>query len=835
MRHGPCLLRLLIPVAATLVGCGDDLRVPAVPVISGTATLTLAEDNGELVFVRGDETLLTFHADAFQVGTVDDLDAGDSFDPYWLFVESAPPPPEGFAWRALPRGGRMKVLSSRTDKLVLEVAQAKVTFTPGPPGCFDVHLEPRDADGVAYLRMRPDADATEGFYGLGEWGDTAMHRGKLRPMQLEVDTTMEGGIVENHVPVPLLLGTRGWGMFVESRRPGTFDVARESDTLIDVTYGTGHDSAAGLDVHLFSADHPLDLLAQYFELTGYPGLPAEWTYGPLLWRDDTTGQAQILDDITQIRARDLATSGIWFDRPYARGVNTFDFDPAKFATPKAMLQQLHDAGLRYGLWHAPYVAAANNDTDPAGTQHDFAVAHGFFPPVIGIPVNKWGDPIDFTNPDAYAWWQENLKTYTDPLPGGYGVEGFKLDYGEDIVVGLLGQRKPWKFADGSDELTMHHGYTLLYHQVYRELLAPSGGWLLTRTGRWGDQTKGMIVWPGDLDATFHPQGAPIGNQRAVGGLPTALSFGISLSASGFPFYSSDTGGYKHSPPNNEVWLRWVQASTIASAMEVGDSSSQMPWEFTTENGRTQQSLDIYRRYALLHMRLFPYAWSYARSMAETGHPIVRPFGLAHPEVGQHPSDQFLFGDWLLSAPVIEAGKTSREVWFPPGAWLSWWDASAYDGGASGTKATVPAPLDTLPLFIARGGIVPMLRDTIDTLSPVPSGSPIESYANDAGTLWVRVAPGPTRTAFSVFDGTRIAQTAGTSLTFTAGTKFTSGALFEVIATPAAPASVRAGGLPLAQAASLPALVAARDGWFWEGATGGTLWIKVPGTATITVP
>src|ERR1041385_1761609 len=101
----------------------------------------------------------------------------------------------------------MKVAKSSTSLLVLEVGQAKVTFTAAAPGCFDLHVEARDPSKIAYLRVRPDAAATEGCYGLGELDDTAMPRGKLRPMQLEVDTTMESGIVENHVPVPLLLGT----------------------------------------------------------------------------------------------------------------------------------------------------------------------------------------------------------------------------------------------------------------------------------------------------------------------------------------------------------------------------------------------------------------------------------------------------------------------------------------------------------------------------------------------------------------------------------------------------------------------------------------------------
>ena len=126
--------------------------------------------------------------------------------------------------------------------------------------------------------------------------------------------------------------------------------------------------------------------------------------------------------------------------------------------------------------------------DPAPVQNAYAESHGYFPPKTGLLLNKWGKPIDFTNPDAYQWWQTNLKAYTD-----MGVEGYKLDYGEDVQVGAVGARNVWQFHDGSDERTMHHGYQLLYHQVHRELLPAEGGLLLCRTGRWGDPVPSLII------------------------------------------------------------------------------------------------------------------------------------------------------------------------------------------------------------------------------------------------------------------------------------------------------------------------------------------------------
>jgi alpha-D-xyloside xylohydrolase len=805
------------------VACGDNDDVRAVPLVSGSAQLVL--DGDTLTFSREGTTLLTFGARAFQVGTVDDLDSGKSHDPYFLFVEPKPEEPPGLASDA----------TRLVLKFAIEGGDATVTFASLGDGSFRAVLQ-TNAPGAAFLRLRPDASESDAFYGLGEWPDGIEHRGTLRPMQLEGDLTVEGSSSENHVPVPLLVGTRGWGVFVKSMRPGVFDVARQSDTLVDITFGTTDDSSRGLEVYLFSAPHPLDILKPYYDVTGYPALPALWTYGPLLWRNENDNQAQVLDDIQQIRTRDLATSGIWFDRPYATGVNTFDWNPAKFPQPATMLHALHDAGLRYGIWQAPYVAPGTNQ-DPAPDEHAYATTNGFFPPVTGLLVNQWGKPIDFTNPDAYAWWKQQLAKYTRPLSdGGWGVEGFKLDYAEDIVLGAAGSRIPWQFADGSTEQTMHYGYTMLYHQIHRELLDANGGFLLVRAGRWGDQTRGVIVWPGDLDADLSRYGDPLPGTsvRAVGGLPTALSFGLGLSASGFPFYASDTGGYRHGPPNNETWLRWVEANTVWPAMQVGDSTSEAPWEFTAENGRSDASVDIYRRYARLHMRLFPYVWSYAHAMSATGRPIARPIGLAYPTFGQHPDDQYVLGEYLLAAPVITAGQTSREVWFPPGVWLDWWTGEARDGGAAGMKATVAAPLDTLPLYLARGAIVPTLRETIDTLSPTTMAG-VESYANDPGILVVRVAPGPVTTSFTLFDGSALAQDANaTALSVTPGTKFKAGVLFEVIATAAAPSTVTADTLgALTKRTSRNALDSASEGWFHDpAAMGGTLWIKLPPGAAI---
>lgn len=785
-----------------LAACGDNLEISPVPVASGATSVTMV--NGEIHFARGSQTLLTFTPASFEIGTVDDLDSGDSFDPYWLY-RPTPIEPAGLAWHT---PTRFEVVKSDETELDFTAGAANVNIALTGAGDISVHVT-TDEDRAAYIRIRMDADAHEGFYGLGEWGDSVNSRGKLRPMQMEGDFTAEGADNEDHVPVPLVIGTRGWGAFAESDRAGVFDVARQSDTRIDVVFGTDD-----LRLHLFSAAQPMDVLAQYFGITGFPGIPAPWAYGPLLWRNGNTGQAQVTDDISQIRTRHLATTGMWFDRPYASGVETFDFDPVKFPDPPAMLKALHDAGFRYGVWQAPY-AAPGDQQDPAPDQNAYATANNYFPPVTGVLVNPWGKPIDFANPSAYGWWSTNLARYTDPLElGGYGVEGFKLDYGEDVVVGLNGTRTPWKFKDGSDERTMHRGYTLLYHQIYRERLARDGAFLLTRTGRWGDQTKGMIIWPGDLDASFAKAGDPLGQQTAVGGLPAAMIKGLTLATSGFPFYASDTGGYRHSPADAETWLRWVEANTISPAMEVGDASSQQPWE-----GHDQHTIDVYAQYASLHLRLYPYAWTLAQQIRQTGRPGMRPLGFAFPELGAHPDDEMMFGDNLLVAPIVTQGAVSRMVQFPAGDWYDWWTGVKITGP---TIKEIAAPLELLPLYVK--GVVPMLRPSIETLSPTTSAT-IDSFATDPGVLWVRV--GGSGTA-QVYDGTKIIVDTGFEID--GGTVFTRGAMFEQLGR-TMPTTVVIGGTTTAMSASLAALEAAPTGWFF---TAGTLYLKTENRQRATV-
>jgi alpha-D-xyloside xylohydrolase len=770
-----------------LWACGSEEAPAPIVILSGSAELHFAPDGRSFELWAYGQKKATFPTDAFQLGLLNQLSDALSYDPYWLehsdelFQPSAPP---DLRFRSV----ESSVIEAEAQKVTLRQsytggAAATVVFSVTGDRRFKVEWVPVVSTPIAYLRLRSRANDAA-YYGLGEWPDGINHKGKLRPMQMEPDLSVESANTENHVPIPLLLGTDGWGVFVESRRQGIFDVARKEADLIEITYGTAEASTAGLIFYLFAEERPLDLTRHYYQITGQPKLPARWAYGPLIWRDENRDQAEVLDDVRKIRELDLPTSGIWIDRPYARAVNTFDFEPTKFPDPAAMVQAAHAAGLRVALWHTPYLETT---AEPYRTQ---AVQAGYFVPQPGLRLNGWSDPIDFTNPAATAFWKERLRGYAQ-----LGIEGYKLDYAEDVLSGLGGARAKWGFFDGSSELTMHDGYTRLYHQTYAATLPNEGYFLLCRAARWGSQVYGPVIWPGDLDADFTKYRERATNRAgdvrtAVGGLPTSLNFALGLGPSGFPFYGADTGGYRHSPPDAETFIRWFQQTTFSTVMQVGDSSSQPPWVYTEENGRDQSTLDLYRIYARIHLRLFPYVWSYASQLANDGRAIMRPLGLAHPELGVHPADTYLFGEHLLIAPVLERGQRAREVQFPGGTWYSWGTGHAITATPGETR-TIDAPLELIPVFIRAGGIVPMLEPHLDTLSPATDPG-VDSFATDPGRLVVWLAANEGEASrFTVYDGTVIEQSGALDLKITPGTVFTKGVRFELYGM--APSSVKVDG------------------------------------------
>ncbi len=821
------------PVSVLLFGCvaacesreNPPLAREPVQLVSGASSVLVDEGKGSIELLYQGEVVSALDLGSLALGTVEKVDDATNYNP-WGLVAALPTygAPAGFAMRGVES---FRVVSQRADELVLELVHeggphSHLSIAVEREDAFRLHLDARDSGTVAWLRYGFTVPESEAFYGLGEIFDHVNLRGSKRAMQLELDE-LESANNEAHVPVPFFIGTRGWGFFVESSYPGAFDMASSDAERVSGTFGLGTAAEQGLIGHWYAAEQPALVTRNYYETTGFPALPAPWALGPLVWRDENESQAQVESDLETMRDLDLATTGIWIDRPYATAVNTFDFDEQKFSDASAMIRKAHNLGFEVSLWHTPYLDESDDDAKELVAQAESAE---LYPPQVGVLLNGWGRPIDFTKPEAVDFWQGLLSNYTEA-----GISGFKLDYGEDVVPSLINARNVYQFSDGSDERTMHRGFTLAYHQTYAEMLAEEGGLLLARAGKWGDQKHAPVIWPGDLDARFWRHREKVSENGesfiAVGGLPASVVAGLSLGPSGFPFFGADTGGYRHSPPDAELFRRWFEQTALSSVMQIGTSTNNVAWEFND-----QELLDSYRFYTRLHLRLHPYLWSLAQSIAVTGLPLQLPFGLAFPSSGKHPDDEYLLGPSLLVAPIVEPSVDSRKMLFPEGVWLDFWSGAVAQGP---NEFEIFAPLGRIPLFVKAGAPIPMLRPSIDTLSPTNDPQRVDSLASDAGLLWVLVSEGPPG-SFALYDGSAVTQSSDgetVELGFQPGTRWQQGAVFELIGFgEKALESVRVDGLLLESAPSFAEFeLRAQSIYFDPEAKGGTLWIKVVGNGS----
>lgn len=703
--------------------------------------------------------------------------------------------------------------------LVLDDGVRLTLTTEGDPAIGTIVVRADAVEGAVLTRLVLPLAAGEPSYGFGESFAGADASGDVRELQLRIDSDSESGTNEVHAPVPLALWPRrGLGVFVPDRRVGAFDLGRARPGSALATFGLPE--RGGLPFRVFVADEPLGLVRRYIAMTRPPAVPPRWAFAPQQWRNEHHSSDEVRDDARQMRALGIPGSTMWIDNPWQTGYNTFVFDEARFADVDALLAELKSLGYRVIVWSTPYLL-------PTGeTAADYAAADAqklFVRDDVGhtLPFPWKEGPVglvDFTDPAAVAFWRERIARVV-----ARGISGFKLDYGEDVVAELGGRRIAMKLA-GGDEQTLHNIFAGSYHEAYLGALPADDGFLITRAGAWGEQDRNTAIWPGDLDSDLSRHGVDNGRgQRNVGGLPAAIAGGLSLSVSGYPFYGSDIGGYREGTPTTEVLSRWAEYAALGTIMQLGGGGrSHNPWDTTLYPA---PALDIYRRYARLHLELNPLLWTLALAAGVDGTPVTRPARFVYPDADCDDA-MFLLGDALLVAPVIEAGATTRAAVLPPGRWIDWWTGEAIDGDGH-TVHTVAAPLDRLPLWRAADRFVPMFARAADTLEPA-SAPGVTSYdapaygselrlvlTPDGGPVEARLHDGSRATGAVVGANYRLHVEPGTSYRVVTFDLAVGAARVPAVQ---APAAVTRGGVPVAAVVDETALAACPDAcWLWQPA------------------
>jgi alpha-D-xyloside xylohydrolase len=582
------------------------------------------------------------------------------------------------------------------------VGTDKVHLRQVAPGVVEITSV---AYAVGYWRFQVRDAAS--YFGLGERFDTLDHAHTV-VRNLSTDNAGVKG-TSSYKPIPFFMSTTGYGLWVDTSGEATFDMnASDRDNLIvDVT-------AAKLRIVLFTGPEFPGILERFTGLAGRAIVPPYWAFAPWKARDYHQNDAQVAEDVDKQRELGLPSSVILIDSPWAATYNDYKFNPKQFSDPAAMVKHIHAEGYKLVLWHTSWINSKSNPPKEAGFEgkiaplaenYQEAADQGLFvknrdgSPYVGTWWKGQGSMIDFTNPKAKIWWQEQVRQAI-----AAGADGFKDDDAEGNFLGDV------KFADGSDPRVMRNRYGVLYNNAMEELIQKDlkgNGVLFARSVSVGANGIGFL-WGGDNEASFSP----------LNGLPTVVTAGLGAGLSGMPLWAADLGGYLGvaDTPNAQLLERWTEYAAFSPVMEVMSTKNISPWNFdANEADGAHEALDVYRKYAVLHMSLFPYRYAAAQEAAKTGMPIMRALVLQYQDDARARTakDEYLFGPDLLVAPVIDEG-VQRPVYLPPGEWVDYWTGKAATGGK---VVIADAAVDSIPLWVRAGAVLPKIPEDVMTLVP----------------------------------------------------------------------------------------------------------------------
>ncbi len=555
------------------------------------------------------------------------------------------------------------------------------------------------------------------YYGGGERYRALNHRGFILPMTSTNRWRNKG--VGSYKPVPFVMSTQGYGVWVDNYVPGTFDLHATDRSQFVIRYPVNE-----MRVVFLAGPKMTDMLDEFTRLTGRPRVPPKWAFG--LWKSRNVHEHQdsVMLDIESHRKYDIPANVIVLDSPWEYGYNDFRINRQQFPNPDVMFDRIEELGFYTCLWLTPFINSKNAQDmvgiDSVSSNYEEAVEKGVLITDKNgdVATMKWwkgeGGLIDFTNPKALDWYHQQLEKTQ-----AYRAKAFKCDDGEGDLV------PDAKVFDGTSVAAMKNKYSLLYNQATQEYVDKylnGDGVLLVRSGYSGNQ-KYPFTWAADNSADF----------SYADGLPTAIIATQNMGMSGVPMYGADIAGY-FGAQTKELFLRWTQFSAFTPFFQIHMISNLGPWDFD------QETLVIFRRYAKLRVQLFPYLYEAVLESHRNGMPVVRPMALAFQDDEQARKEiyQFMFGPNIMVAPIYQSG-THRNVYLPEGTWFDFWNGEKYDGGQT---FEIHAPLHKIPLFVKTGAIIPMLPDDIETLIPRHENmSPEIKAIDDDLTRMLEVLPG----------------------------------------------------------------------------------------------
>lgn len=515
----------------------------------------------------------------------------------------------------------------------------------------------------------------EAFYGLGQhqagvWN----YRGE------SVDVSQEN----TNIAVPVLISSKGYGIFWNNTSRTRFN-----NRFANYLY-ISSEVADSVDYYFLYGPEIDQIVAHYRELTGAAPLFGKWAYGFWQCKNRYKSQEELLAVARKYRELHIPLDNIVQDWFWWTRKGEFVFNQ-NYPDPKGMVDELHRQNIHLMMSIWPFL-------EPGSAAYDYMDKRGWLIDKFKfakLPYHQRGMGIyDATNSEARnhywglirkslfdiaadAWWMDTVEPETE------GQE-------ENILLGH-------KLAIGSGDRYLNLYPLMATGAVYdgqRAATKKKRVFILSRSAFAGSQRNAVTAWSGDVLSnweTFKRQ------------IPAGLNFSIS----GLPYWTTDIGGFIMGYPDDsayrELFIRWFQFGAFSPIFRVHGTRTPDQNELWSYGPEAQK---ILTSYDVLRYRLMPYiysvAWKVTSQDSTPMRALVMDFRL-DPRVWNI-GDQFMFGLAILVNPVTEPGASKRELYLPKTKWYDFWTGEAVDGGR---KIDAAAPLQTMPLYVRAGSIVPL--------------------------------------------------------------------------------------------------------------------------------
>lgn len=540
------------------------------------------------------------------------------------------------------------------------------------------------------VRVWKSMPGDEYYIGFGEKAGRMQRRGTHMTMW-NSDIPAYGADTDPlYQTIPFFYGIRNgraYGIFFDNTFWSSFDMGKASRDQ----YSFGAEGG-GLDYYFFAGPAPQQVLSRFTELVGRMPLPPLWSLGYQQCRWSYPNEARVREIARGFRERQIPCDVIYLDIDYMDGYRIFTWNRQNFPDPARLVGDLRKDGFRTAVIVDPGIKA---DTAYHAYRTGLAGSH-FLKNPDGRPfIGKvWPGECafpDFSRAATRTWWGENFKALAEA-----GVRGWWNDMNEPCVfdvptktidLGVIHDDEGRKTPHSANHNVYGMEMSRATYEGVRALVPGERPFVLTRASYAGGH-RYSSAWTGDNIASWEH-------------LDMAIAMCLNLSVSGQPFVGTDIGGF-FGYPGGELFARWLQFGVFTPLMRghsVINEKNKEPWEYGEE------FTVINRETINLRYRLQPYIYTVMEEASATGVPAMRPLLFAYPgdRNGIWNDNEFLFGEDLLVAPVVQAGATTRSLRLPEGAWFYFWTNQRYEGGHD---VTVPAPPERIPLFVRAGAILP---------------------------------------------------------------------------------------------------------------------------------